>query len=620
MQQDHRKKCSTEMEFFSEYGDANRYKIQEVIGKGSYGVVCSAIDTHTGEKVAIKKIHDIFEHISDAARILREIKLLRLLRHPDIVEIKHIMLPPSRRDFKDIYVVFELMESDLHQVIKANDDLTREHYQFFLYQLLRALKYIHTANVYHRDLKPKNILANANCKLKICDFGLARVAFNDTPTTIFWTDYVATRWYRAPELCGSFFSKYTPAIDIWSIGCIFAEVLTGRPVFPGKNVVHQLDLMTDLLGTPSLDTISRVRNDKARRYLTSMRKKQPVQFSQKFPNADPLALQLLERLLAFDPKDRPTAEEALADPYFKGLSKVEREPSCQPISKMEFEFERRRVTKEDIRELIFREILEYHPQLLKDYMNGTERTNFLYPSAVDQFRKQFANLEENGGKSGPVIPPERKHVSLPRSTTVHSNTVPPKEQNIGASLRDRQAEEVYNKNSRGTEGIPPNLSRAMQAPQRFTLAKPGKVVGPVVPYDNTGVMKDSYDPRAFIRSTVPQGVPPAYCYRKSSTGKQERPTSVDSERDLSSQIKQVPQCGMATKFSPDIAINIDSNPFFMTRAGVNKVEHVEDRIAIDTNLLQGKAQYSGIGATTAAATAATHRKIGTVQYGMTRMY
>lgn len=140
---------ASEMEFFSEYGDANRYKIQEVIGKGSYGVVCSAIDTHTGEKVAIKKIHDIFEHISDAARILREIKLLRLLRHPDIVEIKHIMLPPSRRDFKDIYVVFELMESDLHQVIKANDDLTREHYQFFLYQLLRALKYIHTGTCFN---------------------------------------------------------------------------------------------------------------------------------------------------------------------------------------------------------------------------------------------------------------------------------------------------------------------------------------------------------------------------------------------------------------------------------------------------------------------------------------
>ncbi|KAG1660555.1 hypothetical protein FOA52_001999 [Chlamydomonas sp. UWO 241] len=104
------------------------------------------------------------------------------------------MLPPSPRDFKDIYVVFELMETDLHQVIKANDDLTPEHHQFFLYQMLRGLKYIHSAKVFHRDLKPKNILANADCKLKICDFGLARPAVSDAPTTIFWTDYVATRW------------------------------------------------------------------------------------------------------------------------------------------------------------------------------------------------------------------------------------------------------------------------------------------------------------------------------------------------------------------------------------------------------------------------------------------
>ena len=143
-------------EFFTEYGESNRYSIKEVIGKGSYGVVCSAVDTKTGERVAIKKINNVFEHVSDATRILREIKLLRLLRHPgtsassavslrqdvhmdtvrdlleqqpdhragsecsmsiaDIVEIKHIMLPPSARDFKDIYVVFELMETDLHQV------------------------------------------------------------------------------------------------------------------------------------------------------------------------------------------------------------------------------------------------------------------------------------------------------------------------------------------------------------------------------------------------------------------------------------------------------------------------------------------------------------------------
>ncbi|KAJ6790628.1 mitogen-activated protein kinase 15-like [Iris pallida] len=487
MNPDQRRKTSAEVDFFTEYGEGSRYRIEEVIGKGSYGVVCSAVDTHAGEKVAIKKINDIFEHVSDATRILREIKLLRILRHPDIVEIKHILLPPSRREFKDIYVVFELMESDLHQVIKANDDLTPEHYQFFLYQLLRGLKYIHTANVFHRDLKPKNILANADCKLKICDFGLARVAFHDTPTAIFWTDYVATRWYRAPELCGSFFSKYTPAIDIWSIGCIFAELLTGKPLFPGKNVVHQLDIMTDLLGTPSAEAIARVRNEKARRYLSSMRRKKPVPFSQKFPNADPLALRLLERMLAFEPKDRPTAEEALADPYFRNIAKVEREPSAQPVTKMEFEFERRRITKEDVRELIYREILEYHPKLLKEFLEGSESTGFMYPSAVDHFKKQFAYLEEHYGNGTTGTAPERQHASLPRPCVLYSEKTA---QNSVAVTEDFSKCYIKEPEKPQPEISAVPMTRVpLQVPQRFqgaVAARPGKVVGSVLRYNNNG--------------------------------------------------------------------------------------------------------------------------------------
>ncbi|KAK3430407.1 hypothetical protein EUGRSUZ_E02127 [Eucalyptus grandis] len=251
----------------------------------------------------------------------------------------------------------------------------------------------------------------------------------------------------------------------------------------------------------------------------------------------------------FDPKDHPTAEEALADPYFKGLAKIEREPSCQPITKMEFEFERRRVTKEDIRELIFREILEYHPQLLKDYMNGTERTNFLYPSAVDQFRK---------------------------STVVHSNSVLPKEQPKINSYKDQptQAEEV-------------NPSRNFQATQRLPIAKPERVVGPVVPYKNRHIAKDP--------------MPLAYCYNKASMGKQER-HGTEAEREVAAaHAKQIPHSGIAAKLATDVAINIDSNPFFMTTIGGGKMENGEERAAIDAKFLAAKTRYGGIGAAAAAA-------------------
>ncbi|CAM0953548.1 unnamed protein product [Alopecurus aequalis] len=599
-QQGQRTKSSGDVDFFTEYGDANRYRILEVIGKGSYGVVCSALDLQTRQKVAIKKIHSIFDHVSDAARILREIKLLRLLRHPDVVDIKHIMLPPSRKDFKDIYVVFELMESDLHQVIKANDDLTKEHYQFFLYQMLRALKYIHTASVYHRDLKPKNILANSNCKLKICDFGLARVAFNDTPTTVFWTDYVATRWYRAPELCGSFFTKYTPAIDIWSIGCIFAEVLTGKPLFPGKNVVHQLDLMTDLLGTPSMDTISRVRNEKARRYLSSMRKKDPVPFSQKFPTADPLGLKLLQKLLAFDPKDRPTAEEALTDPYFRGLSKPEREPSCQPIKKLEFDFEHRKMSKDDIRELIFQEILEYHPQLLKDYRDGTERTTFLYPSAVDQFKKQFSHLEESDG-TGPV-PAERKHASLPRSTIVHSTPIPAKAQPHVPSSRGRP---ISNEIGRYPGNGPSAAPAAVHAAQ--TVVSGRAAMGSALPYE--------YGSGKYPCSGFPpqQQIPQTYGYHPQAHG------AVQSQAQAMG--------GYASAYTKGTAPNAAatgmraSPPYHHLPAAASKNGPL-NRLAAETTDIYTRSLNGIVAAAAASAgTGGAHRKVAAaVPFGVSKMY
>ncbi|ONM25114.1 Mitogen-activated protein kinase 16 [Zea mays] len=188
------------------------------------------------------------------------------------------------------------------------------------------------------------------------------------------------------------------------------------------------------MGTPSPEAISRIRNEKARRYLSNMRRKKPIPFTQKFPNADPLALGLLERMLAFEPKDRPSAEEALAHPYFKNIANVDREPSAQAVTKLEFEFERRRVTKDDIRELIYREILEYHPKMLKEFIEGTESSGFMYPSAVDNFKKQFAYLEEHYAKGSTGTPPERQHNSLPRPSVVYSDNQSQSTANITEDL------------------------------------------------------------------------------------------------------------------------------------------------------------------------------------------
>eukprot|EP00168_Porphyra_purpurea_P014514 TRINITY_DN418_c0_g1_i6.p1 TRINITY_DN418_c0_g1~~TRINITY_DN418_c0_g1_i6.p1 ORF type:complete len:281 (-),score=59.05 TRINITY_DN418_c0_g1_i6:150-992(-) len=208
-----------------------RYTLIKPIGQGAYGIVCSAHDNLTGEKVAIKKISSILDNAIDCKRTLREMKLLRHFSHENVIVIKDVYLPSSDGlDFQDVYTVTELMDTDLHQIITSNQQLSDEHCQYFTYQILRALKHIHSAHVLHRDLKPSNILLNGNCDLKICDFGLARVA-NPEDHAGFLTAYVATRWYRAPEIMLSW-REYTNAVDMWSVGCMLAEIIGRKPLFP----------------------------------------------------------------------------------------------------------------------------------------------------------------------------------------------------------------------------------------------------------------------------------------------------------------------------------------------------------------------------------------------------
>ena len=151
--------------------------------------------------MAIKKIEKAFEHKVFALRTLRELKIMRLLDHDNVLSIKTILKPESLEKFDQIYVVSELLETDLSQIIKSNQSLSDEHVQFFVYQILRGLKYIHSCGILHRDLKPRNLLVNSNCDLKICDFGLSRANIDSLMTSSAQlTDYIATRWYRAPEV------------------------------------------------------------------------------------------------------------------------------------------------------------------------------------------------------------------------------------------------------------------------------------------------------------------------------------------------------------------------------------------------------------------------------------
>ncbi|XP_057450000.1 mitogen-activated protein kinase homolog MMK2-like isoform X1 [Lotus japonicus] len=324
------------------------------IGRGAYGFVCSAVDSDTQEEVAIKKIGNTFDNIIDAKRTLREIMLLRHMDHENIIAIKDIIRPARKEAFNDVYIVYELMDTDLHQIIRSNQPLTDDHCQYFLYQLLRGLKYVHSTNVLHRDLKPSNILLNGNCDLKIGDFGLART----TSETDFMTEYVVTRWYRAPELLLSC-SEYTSAIDVWSVGCIFGEIMTREPLFPGKDYVHQLRLIIELIGSPDDASIGFLRSENSRRYVRQLPQCRKQNFSARFPKMSPEAVDLLEKMLVFDPNKRITVDEALCHPYLSSLHDINDEPvGPMPFS---FDFEQPSCTEEHIKELIWRESVKYNP-------------------------------------------------------------------------------------------------------------------------------------------------------------------------------------------------------------------------------------------------------------------
>ncbi|XP_034949386.1 extracellular signal-regulated kinase 2 isoform X2 [Chelonus insularis] len=296
------------------------YNIIRRLGKGAYGIVWEATEKKSKETVAVKKIFDAFRNQTDAQRTFREIMfLLSFSNHENIIQL--IGLHKANND-RDIYLVFEFMDTDLHKVIKKGNILKDIHKVYIMYQLFKAIKYIHSGNVIHRDLKPSNILLNTQCHCKIADFGLARSVcqqrFNDKDSDTMGdptlTDYVATRWYRAPEILIAS-KKYTKGIDMWSLGCILGEMLLERALFPGSSTINQIERIMATLPPPTPEDIASISVGYGSNLLEKTPSVPRCSLQELLVNVSESALDLISRLIVFNPNNRLTAVEALEHPY-----------------------------------------------------------------------------------------------------------------------------------------------------------------------------------------------------------------------------------------------------------------------------------------------------------------
>ncbi|KAI8084089.1 CMGC/MAPK/ERK protein kinase [Gilbertella persicaria] len=389
-----------------------KYTLVKAIGQGAYGTVCAVLNTQNGQKCAIKKIHKLFERPILTKRALRELKLLQHFNgHKNIVRLLDMDIV-DYEDFNELYLYQELMEADLHQIIRSGQPLTDEHCQSFIYQACCGLKYIHSANVLHRDLKPSNLLVNAKCELKICDFGLARgYVDSGQGDTGFMTEYVATRWYRAPEIMLSF-KNYTKAIDMWSLGCIFAELLGSKPLFKGRDFVDQLNQILYILGTPDDATLNRIGSERAQTYIKSLAIFTKIPTQKLYPNASSQALDLLEKLLTLDPMARIDAHTALEHPYVELFHDPLDEPS-HDIS-VDFSFESPTHTLEDMKAILIDEVKMFKARrhsLIIDMRGLLKRHNSI---STPTMSKKMRYSEQEGYADQLVTHPSEADSNLER--------------------------------------------------------------------------------------------------------------------------------------------------------------------------------------------------------------
>lgn len=292
----------------------DQYEKVEKIGEGTYGVVYKARDRVTNETIALKKIRLEQEDEGVPSTAIREISLLKEMQHGNIVRLQDVVHSEKR-----LYLVFEYLDLDLKKHMDSCPEFAKDRrlIKMFLYQILRGIAYCHSHRVLHRDLKPQNLLIDRRTNaLKLADFGLAR-AFGIPVRT--FTHEVVTLWYRAPEiLLGS--RHYSTPVDVWSVGCIFAEMVNQRPLFPGDSEIDELFKIFRIMGTPNEETWPGVTS--LPDFKTAFPKWPPKDLATVVTNLDSAGHDLLRKMLCLDPSRRITARSALEHEYFKDIGFV----------------------------------------------------------------------------------------------------------------------------------------------------------------------------------------------------------------------------------------------------------------------------------------------------------
>lgn len=322
----------------------SRYQVKQILGKGSYGTVCSAIDTKSKDQtaLAIKKVCNIFNKEVLLKRAIRELKLMDFFKgHKNIiglVDLDIVYIKP----YDGLYCFQELIDYDLAKVIHSSVQFSEFHIKSYFYQICCGVKYMHSADVIHRDLKPGNILVTSQGCLKICDFGLARginekyMNYNYKSNTI--TNYVATRWYRAPELILSR-QPYGKAVDIWAVGCIFAELYGRRPLFIGDDQLQQINEICKVIGSPNKDIIFGYGSTVSWELFNDPKPKyHKKEWSAIYPHANLKAQELLDLMLCWDIKKRYSIEKILEHPYLEDIRNKDDEVSMDQIFDFSFEW------------------------------------------------------------------------------------------------------------------------------------------------------------------------------------------------------------------------------------------------------------------------------------------